>query len=143
MAAYKLDISLRVQHPSEDLAGLVKRIGIAPSQSWTKGDPRRTPTGKLLRGTRDDSYFSIPLKVPRSLNLADALSRSLLVVGRVKKQLRRIVASGGQVSIAVGWFCTGDAGSRLSSDLLAELSRSSVDLDLYLYFAANDPQVDD
>jgi hypothetical protein len=143
MAAYRIDISLRVEHPSQDLAGLVKRIGIAPSRSWTKGEPRRAPKGKLLGGTRAESYFSIPLKIRRSSSLADALSKSLQVVGRVKRQLRAIVASGGQASLAVGWFCTGDAGSRLPSDLLAELTRSGVDLDLYLYFAMGESQVDD
>ena len=143
MAAYKVDISLRAQHPDDDLAALIERVGIAPSQRWKKGDPRRTPKGKLLRGTRDDSYCSIPLQVARTSSLTEAVSDSLKVVRRVKKQLREIVASGGKVSIAVGWFCTGDAGTSLPSDLLAELGRAGVALDLYLYFAASDSNEDD
>lgn len=143
MTAYKVEISLRVHHPNDDLASLVTAIGTPPSQIWKKGDPRRTPKGKLLGGTRDESYCSIPLKVRRKSSLADALRESLQTVKGAKKHLRKIVASGGRVVIALGWFCKGDAGSNLPSDLLTELGQSSIDLDVYLYFAANELGADE
>jgi hypothetical protein len=112
-----------------------KRLGLPVAQLWTKGDPRRTPKGDLLAGTRDTSYCSISLEVGDTLDLAEAMASSLSLIEMAGEELKGIVQTGGTASIAIGWFCSGDAGASVPAHLVAKLAQLDLTLDFYLYFS--------
>jgi len=77
----------------------------------------------------------IPLAVTESMELDEALMACIDRITIAKRELRALVKSGGTASIAVGWFCKGDSGGTISSEVLARMSRLKLTLDFYLYFS--------
>lgn len=134
MTTRKFDLSLRLRHPEADLTSMADQLGAKPTTAWTKGDRRRTLGGKPMDGTRDSSYCSIPLEVSDQTNLGNALARCAEVLTPIKRELWRLIKSGGTASIAIGWFCDGDAGDTISTEVLDKLSGLKLTLDFYLYF---------
>ncbi len=47
--------------------------------------------------------------------------------------VRRLVATGGNVSFCVGWFCDEHTGEAIEAELLAAMADLRVTLDLRLY----------
>src|SRR5437868_441623 len=77
VATQKFDLSLRLRHPDADLNPIARKLGLAPSTCWTKGDARVAPDGAPLGGVRDSSYCSVQLDVTAGTDLEAALVKSL------------------------------------------------------------------
>lgn len=135
MGTKKLDLSLRLRHPAEALDAIAQRLGLTPAVNWVKGNPRLSLKGEPLSGTRESSYCSIPLGATGSVELDEALTACLSRIESIKHELVDLVKSGGTASIAIGWFCDGDAGDSVSSQTVMRLSRLRLKLDFYLYFS--------
>jgi len=130
----KLDLSLRLRHDSADIAPIIEHLGIKAGVHWNKGDTRRSPAGELLDGRRDFSYCSFPLIERTSEDLDEAITACLEKLAGAEHAIQGFVKSGGTASLAIGWFCLGDSGGRISCPLIAEIARISLTIDFYLYF---------
>src|SRR3954464_15243734 len=73
-APYSYSVSLRGFHPALDPDALTKSLRLKPSNAWRAGEPRRTPTGKALKGVNRGSFWTARLVQKR---FATTLSRSL------------------------------------------------------------------
>jgi hypothetical protein len=58
MQMYTYVLSLRITHPSIDPEQISRMLGKPADWGWKAGEPRRTPTGTLLQGTRPESYWT-------------------------------------------------------------------------------------
>lgn len=52
-------VSLRLRHPTLDLAQLAAELQLSPTRIWTVGDPRKTPQGDPLAGVQQESYCAL------------------------------------------------------------------------------------
>lgn len=57
-------VSLRLQHPTLDLAGLAAEFQLTPTRIWTAGAPRTTPAGDPLAGIQQESYCALRIITP-------------------------------------------------------------------------------
>ena len=58
MQLYSHIVDLRISHPALDPDVVTRTLGIEPQTSWRAGDPRKTPKGTLLTGTRSTGYWA-------------------------------------------------------------------------------------
>ena len=58
MQLYSHVLNLRIWHPTLDPDVVTSTIGLKPHMAWRAGDPRKTPKGTLLQGTRTEGYWS-------------------------------------------------------------------------------------
>ena len=58
MQLYSHILDLRIWHPALDPDLVTRTLGIQPQRAWRAGDPRKTPKGTLLTGTRTTGYWS-------------------------------------------------------------------------------------
>ena len=58
MQLYSHIIDLRISHPALDPDVVTRTLSLEPQHSWRAGDPRRTPKGTLLTGTRSAGYWA-------------------------------------------------------------------------------------
>jgi hypothetical protein len=142
MPTEKFEFSLRLRDGSKDLSTVTKQLGFSVNSGWDKGEQNRTLQGSLRPGTRDASYRSLNLGVATSTSLDDGISECLQKLVPVASVVQSFVRSGGMASLAVGWF--GDhavGGDRVSAEIIAEMARLNLTLDLYLYLTPNSPIV--
>lgn len=129
----RFDLSLRLRHESATLTDIIRALSATPDVSWEKGDPRRTPSGKMLSGAYQFSYCSIPIDGASVADLDEALRLLVKRLDRHKTTIRDFVATGGVASAAVGWFMDNTTGARIQSATIALLADFRVTVDLYLY----------
>lgn len=139
-APYSYSVSLRVFHPSIDPGALTKSLQLKPSNAWKAGEPRRTPTGKALKGINRGSFWTTRLVQKR---FATTPARSLEValaaeVRRLQKHralFRRIQRSGGHTELFVGIFGQNgfNFGGELDTELLGGLTKLGLSLGLDIY----------
>lgn len=58
MQLYSHIVDLRISHPALDPDAVTRTLGIEPQRTWRAGEPRKTPKGTLLKGTRTTGYWS-------------------------------------------------------------------------------------
>lgn len=58
MKLYSHILDLRIWHPTLDPDTVTHTLGIEPQHAWRAGDPRRTPKGTVLGGTRSTGYWA-------------------------------------------------------------------------------------
>ena len=58
MQLYSHILDLRISHSTLDPDVVTHTLGIDPQHAWRAGDPRRTPKGTLLAGTRSAGYWA-------------------------------------------------------------------------------------
>ena len=54
-------VSLRLKHPTMDLAGFAAELRLPSIRIWTAGDARMTPQGDPLRGVQQESYCALKI----------------------------------------------------------------------------------
>jgi hypothetical protein len=136
MATRKLEFSLRLRHDKDDLSAVTQALGLVARVGWNKGEQNKTIAGELSDGTRDVSYRSFPLGIGASNDLDDAISECLKKLAPLSAVLQSFVSSGGMASLAIAWFCDSDVGGdRIPAELIAEMARLKLTLDLYLYLS--------
>lgn len=125
-------LSLQIRHPSRDLSGICRTLGVVPKIIWRKGDEAMTPKGNRLGRLRDNSYCTIDLgssREPLPVRIKDALE----LLKPYRAMLRRLSSSGGRVSLYFGWFCEGDTGEVFDWKILDAMAELRVSLDLSIY----------
>jgi len=138
-APYSYSVSLRISHPSMDPTTLTKSLRLKPSNAWKAGEPRRTPTGKPLKGNNRSSFWTARLIQKRfattpSRSLEAALATEVQRLKRHGALLRRIKKGGGRTELFVGIFGeNGFFGGELDTKLLADLSKLGLSLGLDIY----------
>lgn len=58
MQLYSHIVDLRISHPALDPESVTRTLGMQPQRSWRAGEPRETPKGTLLAGTRTFGYWA-------------------------------------------------------------------------------------
>ena len=134
MHPYRYKISLRVVHPSMPYQEISAALGREPRFGWTVGDPKTTPQGHALEGTRDESYWSARLsegqsKTPIEQTLADCVGP----LTRHEAFLARLKEDGGRAELFIGLFGDRNFGLELPSHLLGTCSRLGLALSLDIY----------
>lgn len=133
MTSFRYDLSLRIKHPSVDLALVCGRLGMTPKVIWRAGEPRTTPIGNLLARDRDQSYRSIRIDHPADIPLADALGALLDRLTASRKFFDELAATGGSTNVFVSWYSEKNSGERLAPDLLGKLAVLNLSLALDVY----------
>jgi hypothetical protein len=140
---YRVDISLRVRHPSMDPAEISAALKLEPSRMWQAGDPRTTPKNTPLEGTWRDTYWVTDVfkdECPNS-TLAAALSELVERFSLRKSFFVKIRDEGGRVEFYVSWDIDGNRGDEFDATLLTKLGELGVNLSLDIYPPPN-PQDD-
>ncbi len=138
MYPYRYAVSLRVIHPNFHPDDITENIGIQPWRSWMAGNPRSTPTGKLLNGVYNETYWTAELHKAKSLHsikipLEDFLAGQVRLLLKCRSFLKRIRKTGGRTEFFVGLFCTKNMGAELPSSLLGSMAEMGIDLSLDVY----------
>jgi hypothetical protein len=133
MADARFKISLRLRHPSMDPRDITKAIGMDARIQWKAGDRRVTPTGTLLEGNREDSYWCLSFPDDPLRSLADALETHVASLRDCTQFLDEFHASGGSAEFFIGWFVDRNSGDVLDWSLLHELAELHVSLSFDVY----------
>ena len=134
-SAFNYSVSLRVRHPSLNLAVLTDTLRIQPEHSWTAGDPRRSQTGTLLGGHHRDSYWSAPLPAQTTVGAADIpleafVTQQLLLLGRHREVLAGLQRDGGEISLLIELSPVANASLTVTTATARKLAELNVELDL-------------
>jgi len=134
---YTYSASLRAEHPSADLGYLSNLFGLPTEGGWVAGEPRRTPVGKALEGTRERSYWYAKLvekwKHSTDLDLEGAIDEWLSRIEPFNEKLAEFFCSGGELNFFISIVGNGNLGLVLSPKLLGRLSMQRVELQLDIY----------
>jgi hypothetical protein len=131
---YHYRISLRVRHPWVAPEKITEALGIEPKRSWKAGEPRQTPTGKLLIGANRETYWTAEITAGRwPTDINDAIHDTLRSLARFRSFLHHIRAEGGKVERFVGWFFENQSGDVLTHQCLALAGDLQIDLSFDVY----------
>jgi hypothetical protein len=133
MADARFTISLRLRHPSMDPRDMSAAIGAEPHRQWKAGDRRVHPSGTLLEGHRDATYWCLGFPDEKESSLADALERHVARLRNCKQFLDDFHASGGSAEFFIGWFVERNSGDVLEWSLLRELADLHISLSFDVY----------
>jgi hypothetical protein len=120
-----------------------RALGVKPKVKWKAGDRRSTPTGQLLEGTNEHTYWCSEAIRGTGWELSERLTSQVVALYTHEDFLRRFSATGGTVEYSVG--CFGDReniGITLEADLLKRLGNLDVELSLDIYCGAELPGTD-
>lgn len=123
-------VSFSARHPSHDLNDLLAELGLVSKHCWKAGDRRRTPTGLLLDGNYDSSYYSCDLPLSASDDLAEWLGQAIEFLRPMAKSFVSFADDGGSLSFFIGLEKGVFEGAALPPKLLAELGAFRIALDI-------------
>jgi hypothetical protein len=137
MQPYQYVISLRIWHPSMPHEDITSAIGVEPKHNWNVGEPRVSPRGNQLGGTRTSSYWSAPLvSEPTSSETKEIEETLRLLLARFRHlepfflKLRR---EGGKSEFFVGLYSDNNIVIDLEPKLMALLASASLSICLDYY----------
>jgi hypothetical protein len=132
-SAFSYSISLRVRHPTLNLAVLTDTLRLEPAHSWTAGEPRRSQTGAPLGGLHRDSYWSAPLPGQMigatSVPIEIFVSQQLVQLGRHREFLSGLLADGGEISLLVELSPGANASLTLTSVMARKLAELNIEVE--------------
>lgn len=134
MHPYTYKVSLRIFHPQMDPQVITDTLSMQPSTINRVGERRATPTGTLLEGHYDQSYWSSFFTPPDDSDVGEFLGRSVEGFRQHRSFFRHIRDTGGDVELFIGLFADSvNIGATLAHDLLAALGDMGIDLGLDIY----------
>jgi hypothetical protein len=141
MHPYEFSISLRLTHPTEDLASIYAKIntepGFIPRQIWKVGSQRRGQQGQELEGTYDKSYcyFDLLTSPQKSTveSLSEAIEKNLELLEPFRSVLREHVESGGDSEFFVGLYIDSNSGETFYPDLMQKMAEFKIKLSIDIY----------
>lgn len=132
-------ISLRLRHPCWEPGDISENLQLLPRHSWKAGDDRQTPSGKVIGGRRDETYWTSVLKEGSSATLAEEVENW---TGRLKGKsefLDRFTSTGGSIEFFVGWFPSEiSGGESFDWELLKRLAELRIALTFDIYSSPQD-----
>ena len=111
-------------------------LGREPRFQWKAGDRRVTPTGQVLEGFRDVTYWCANYPDDEARSLADSLDIHVARLRDRKQFLDEFHASGGSAEFFIGWFVDRNSGDELHWTLLGKLTELRVILSFDIYGSA-------
>ncbi|MDR3458390.1 MAG: DUF4279 domain-containing protein [Verrucomicrobiae bacterium] len=134
MYPYDYQISLRIVHPAMDPQVFTETLGLQPRIVQKFGDRRSTPTGTLLEGHYQRSYWSSSFIPPDDSDLPSFLAKTVENLRPHRAFFCHIRDTGGSVEFFVGLFTDGvNIGATLPYALLSDLGDMGIDLSLDIY----------
>jgi hypothetical protein len=123
-------ISLRFQHPADNVVEFCKGLGFTPERGWLVGEPRQTPRGAALSGVYLNSYCTCSLPIDHATHLEDGLRVAAGLLRPWLEQLVKFSEDGGKVSFFISLEKDVFEGAALDSKLLADLGSLRISLDI-------------
>lgn len=108
-------------------------MGLTPSTKWSFGDRRRTPSGELLEGFRQETYCSFELDNSNYGEISDILDHHNKKLTSKKVLFSEIKATGGEIEYFIGIEIKDSFGDTLESGTLATMSKLGISLALDIY----------
>ena len=134
MHAYSYKVSLVIVHPTIDPQILTDTLNLQPRKCQRVGDPRTTPTGALLEGHYDKTYWSSPFTPPDDSNVETFLCRTAQKLRPHQLFFKHLRDTGGKLELFIGLFASGgNICATLPHDLLATVGDMGIDLGLDIY----------
>jgi hypothetical protein len=134
MYPYKYKVSLRIFHPTIDPQVLTDTLALQPRTTHRVGERRTTPTGTLLEGNYDRSYWHTPFTPRDDSDVGNFLARTVERLRQHGSFFKDIRDTGGAVELFIGLFADGvNIGATLTHDLLAAIGDMGIDLGLDIY----------
>ena len=133
MKPTRYKVSLRITHPFLDLSFVAAAIGLQPSYIWKTGDKRKTPKGTILDGYRDNSYCIIDVKGSSQSSLRDQVEDLFSRIMPHKHVFDKISCTGGDISLYIGWFSSGDSGNGLDLVIIKKMIDLNMSLQINVY----------
>ena len=133
MGPQSTSLSLRMHHPTRDLAAVCIALGLLPKIAWTKGDERQSPKGTKLGGVRDGSYCIAEIGETSREPLSSKMEAALARLEPHREILEEVWSTGGRLDFSVGWFLDEHTGETLDWPLLLRMSQLRIELQLNLY----------
>jgi len=118
-----------------DVAKITTVLRINPSRAWQAGEPSSTPSGRLLKGNRRQSYWVARISEGKytDTQLCAAISEVLDQLMPHRAFFHQISSEGGRTEFFIGWFFEGQSGDTFDCDLLSRLGDMKIDLALDIY----------
>lgn len=126
-------VSFRVKHPRLRPNDIAASLNKTPRFSWAAGEPRMTPKGTLLGGTRKESYCAFEIGGGEDGELARCLLNAVDGLKAHRAYLHEIRSTGGSLMFYIFWYPNGDIGEVFETDLLFTLSDLGIDLGINVY----------
>lgn len=129
----KLELSLRITHPSIDPDKISTILNLKPSVTHRVGENRKTPKGRQLDGVYTHTYWNYKLpndSIESLSNLIDSMNQRLV---ENKKFLVDLVEAGGEIEYFIGCFSPFNIGDTLDWRLLEQCVQLRVNLSLDIY----------
>ena len=117
-----------------DPEDISRALGMKPHFQWLAGVRRTTPTGQVLEGVNEITYWCSERIEGQGFDLADSLSSHLLELETRGSFLSHFVSTGGSIEYFIAWFTDGlNTGATLDWTLLKRFAALQIDLDLDIY----------
>jgi hypothetical protein len=133
-------LSLRIWHPTVDLQAVADALPLSRPFVGKRGEPRRTPTGRVRTGVYSESFCAGDL-ITQDEFKAENFSRELeacvtLALHRLassEENLLRLKAEGARMEFYIGWVVRSNADVVLPAALMGRLSHLGIALSLDAY----------
>ena len=129
----RFTIGLGLRHPWIDPAEVTSRLKLEPLNSWKAGEPRRTPTGILLEGTRSESMWVHAKRFAESKRFTAAISALLDELTPHRDFFQRIVSEGGSIRLSLHLPGDVNIGDDFEWQLLARLAELHFELTVEVF----------
>lgn len=130
---YRYCISFRLTHPSLLQDEMTRRMGVEPGGGWNRGDPRVSGGGDSLPGLHHNSYWWLAIDPHAEQELTEALGWCARVYGTRVESWPQFFESGGEANLFVSLSVAQHAPLVLAPELMEELARYRIELQLDVY----------
>ena len=134
-------LSLRIRHPSANLAQVCEVLGLKPSHVWQAGTQAKTPKGEPLAFVREESYCSVPLET-KGASLSGSMAIALSFLQPKKEILHDLAENGGTIELCVALFSYTDDGYRISAELIDKIAELGLSLTVFFYCNSTKDKLD-
>lgn len=120
-----------------DPADITERVGVAPTESWRKGDVHRGN-----RFERKFSRWSLHSRLDKTAELEDHIRDVLAQLDQHVEQFQAVSSEFGGCMQLVGYFKVQYPGLHFDKDIVRGLAKYTLRVDFDLYFLYSDQRED-
>ncbi len=128
-----MELSLRIWHPTEDPEIISREMELPASLSYRAGDPRVTPSGRVLESIHRETLWCHDIKVPESITLDRAITVAAQLVAERRCYLESLRATGARLECFVGVFPDASWTGVLTPETLRACGDDRISLVLNVY----------
>lgn len=134
MKKRKINLTVRLRHPTWLCDRIVLGVGTLPSGSYEVGQARRTPTGGALKGAYKETYLYFDLPVECEATLAMAINQGNSWMRTRKKFIDEFVNAAGEVDYYITLSADAHFAEELSVELINECAELKVKVGFEIFF---------